>query len=68
MTLIDLGYFYIVCGICVISIFWGFFSYKKLRDNYDYMAMVLGYYALRFGEVSDEDVINLIGVDKDKLR
>lgn len=54
---------------------WEFWRDKKLEDDYldlkfdyDNMAMVLGYYSMRFGQVTTEDIVNRVGIDPDKLK
>ena len=42
-------------------------EYVELGESYQHLLQVLGYYRLRFGIVSVEDIENMVGIDMEKL-
>jgi hypothetical protein len=42
-------------------------AYDEVMDSYSNLTKMLGYYRLRFGIVSVDDINNMVGIDMEKL-
>jgi len=42
-------------------------DYLLLQEKYSNTTMVLGYYSLRFGPISTEDLEKMVGLESEKL-
>lgn len=42
-------------------------KYKSLQESNEGLTMILGYYSLRFGSISIEDIEKMVGIESEKL-
>ena len=66
--MIPLWIFIVACVVFIGILVWEVIRYRQLDILFDEVAMMLGYYTLRFGEVTPEEYRTLYGVDKEKLK
>ena len=42
-------------------------EYKSLQEANEGLTMILGYYSMRFGQITTEDLVNMVGIEAEKL-
>lgn len=42
-------------------------KYKSLQESNEGLTMILGYYSMRFGKITTEDIIKMVGLDEENL-
>ena len=73
--MINIWIFIIACIIFIGILIREFLHDKDMEDKYralqeanEGLIMVLGYYSMRFGQITTEDLTNMVGIEAEKLR